>query len=237
MEFETFKNKIITGLGGELIDVELTDASISAAFDLAKAVHQQKGNDNHRRAFEPLPIVSGQRIYSISPDITDCIRFIKPSNVTFVKGDAFSESLYDAIFNPNGDAAGLASYELTLQKLERIQMYTAFDTQFLFDRWTNTIELLDTPNQNTQWLIECYRMLSDDEYRDVLWIFEYTLAECKLQLGYAYRKFQNLPGPAGESSLSGDQMVSEALERKRQLEEEIKNFTDGEPAALPIIFG
>ena len=60
MDLLTFAAAIITDLGGELIDVELTESAIEHAFIKAKRVHQQKGNNNHVKAFERLSVVSYQ---------------------------------------------------------------------------------------------------------------------------------------------------------------------------------
>ena len=151
--------------------------------------------------------------------------------------DPFHLSIYDSLFGEAYEPGGLAIYELAMQKIERVALYTARDVQFSFVRRASKIEFYRNPLVSERWFLEVHRNLTDNEYRDVLWIFEYALAECKMVLGLAYRKFQTLSGPSGEVSLAGDQLVAEATERKRELEEEIMKFTDGEAAGLPMLMG
>jgi len=56
------------------------------------------------------------------------------------------------------------------------------------------------------------------------YLMEYTLAECKQALGVIRRKFSGYATAQGERSLDGDSLTAEAVEMKRQLDEEIKQM-------------
>lgn len=55
-----------------------------------------------------------------------------------------------------------------------------------------------------------------------MWIREYTFALCAEIEGKIRRKFSSIPIPNGETTLDGDVMVSEAIEMKRELIENLK---------------
>ena len=95
----------------------------------------------------------------------------------------------------------------------------------------------DKPDITEQWLLEVYTDLSDDEYRDRLWIYEFALAHTKIMLGRAYSKFQSLSSPTGETSLNGDALLQEGIADKERLLIEIKDYTDGDPIGGAILIG
>lgn len=263
MTREDFEKDIMYALGGGLVDVEFEceqagidfdgAGSLDYAFRRAKKQYQQKGNDNWRREFLSLPVEKGVATYSLPDGSTDelaklhtIVKIVKPSTGWNVE-DPFSVMAYNDLFaftNGYGLNNGSSSarmdylaYELTLQTLERSRRYGAYDAQWTHDKFRNTITFLKTPQRSEVWFLECYRELSDDEYRDVLWVQEWALAEAKSMLGIAYRKFSSLAGPTGDISLSGDQLIQEATQEKERLFEEINMMTDGAEDYVEITFG
>lgn len=264
MNAEDFKQDILYSLGGGLVDVEFEceeagidfdgTGSIDFAFRRAKKVYQQKGNDNWRKVFYPLQIVKGQRTYDLpEPDqvngggkIDTIVKIVKPTTGFNVE-DPFSIAAYNDLFSAFGDSTGRAggynrfdylTYELTLQQIEQSRKYGAYHEQWLHDKHKNTLEFLKAPRIGDQvWFLECYVELTDDEYRDVLWVQEYATAIAKGMLGIAYRKFSSLAAPTGEVSLDGQSLVQEANEEKAQLMEDIQNHTDGMESFVEITFG
>lgn len=67
-----------------------------------------------------------------------------------------------------------------------------------------------------------YFSFSDLSTRDKIWVYDYSEALAKITLGENRRKFTSLQYPNGEISMNGDQLVSEGMEEKRQLKEDIK---------------
>jgi len=67
------------------------------------------------------------------------------------------------------------------------------------------------------------------------WIEKYSLAESKIKLGHAYRKFQAVPGPGGGLSLPGGDLIQEGKEEKKELEQDILDFLH-DAAPTQIIF-
>jgi len=235
------KAHIQTSLGGNLIDVELVDDDFAFAFDQAKNVFIQKGNNNMDKKYYSLDVVTDQTLYTLpSEENIDTVIDLIKTNSVMNTSDPFSMSSFQQMFGDihrSGSGLGLLSYELTLQMLENINFYTASDTQFIYKKRNNTLRLLDVPKKDDVWILECYADLSDDEYRDVFWIREWARAECKGILGRALRKFSSLSTPTGETSLDGEAMVAEAQEEKAALLEDIANYVDGDTTGGIIMIG
>lgn len=257
MEFEEFKHEILMGLGGGLVDVEFECENNNLQFDsynsikyaLNKAIRtwQQKGNHNLNKAFAVMDVVKGVRVYDLPPEeqgkVDTIVKIIRPDRGGWSVDNPFHVLAYNDMFqypSAGGDKSSSTSwlmYEITLQKMDEARRYAAYDIQFLHRKHKNQIELLKEPTHNEKWFLECYKELELEEYMDVLWIQDYTLATAKEMLGLAYRKLQSVAGPTGEVSLNGDQLVSEAKEEKRDLMEQIQHGTDGDSTYYEIRFG
>lgn len=256
MNFEEFRHEILLGLGGGLVDVEFEceehnlqfDSHNSIKYALNKAIRtwQQKGNHNLNKAFALMEVEKGKRVYDLPPPeqgkIDTIVKIIRPERGWSVD-NPFHVMAYNEMFQYpttggcKGSSTNWVMYEMTLQALDDAKRYTAYDMQFIHQKHKNTIELLKEPDANGKWFLECYKELELEEYMDVLWVQDYTLAIAKELLGTAYRKLQSVAGPTGEVSLSGDQLVSEAKEEKRELMEQIQQGTDGDAVFYEVRFG
>lgn len=234
---DTDFEELITGqLGGNLVDVELQQDDYDIAFYKAKLTYQTKGNDNFRKTYYTLPVVADTIQYDLPASTMEIMSLIKPS--FYHSDDPFTIATVNDMFNGIRQNSGdLATFELSMQSMENLDIYTTRQTPFVFDRINKTIKLLDTPNVTENWILEIQESLSDAEYRDLLWIQEWALAEAKIMLGRAYTKFQALSSPTGETSLAGDILTAEGREDKDLLLEDIKNHVDGEPTGMPFIIG
>lgn len=241
---EELFDEVITTLGGTLVDVELVESDLLICFKKAVRTFQQKGHNSFRRQFMVLPVTKDETVYQIPSIVNDVVRIIKPSAGSFNGEDAFSVVAYNDMF---GDLYGggcssccgfdFLSYELTLDKIERMNRMSAYEAQFIHDRFRNTLTFLKKPGAARTWFVECFVNLEDDEYAKVDWIIRWTVAEAKHMLGMAYRKFGTLPGPTGETNLSGSEYLNESAQEKEQLLEDILNFVDGESDFMEIRFG
>lgn len=241
-DYDTFKDSILTLLGGNLVDVELTDSDITVAFNHAVKTWEQKGNVNLDHEWMTLPVTQGTRVYTVPDGINTIVRVIRPSTTGLSTDNpfhaAFIQNLYSG-FGVGGVGVGsqLISYDLTLQLIENIEKYFSLGTQFFYRRFSKEIELQTQPQYDSIWFMEVYKTLTDDQYRDVLWVQEWTLAECKMILGRAYSKFQSLSAPTGDTSLNGDALIQEGKDDKERLLQDISDYTDGEPIGGLMIMG
>lgn len=237
MNKSDFDSYIETHLGGNLIDVELTTVDYDRAFQRAKRTFVQKGNNNLEKKFETLTTVVDQTEYTLDSSIDTVVRIVKPTGGLYTD-DPFSIATFNDIFhNFHGDSSSLLNYELGLQLIERIERYTAYESDFIYTKRDAKLTLLKPPQQSEVWFVECYADLTDEQYRDRLWIQEWTLAECKEILGHAYSKFDQVTTPSGQTSLNGSDLLQEAKTSKEELLEEIAQFTDGDPTGMFIMLG
>jgi len=237
-----FNNEIVSSLGGNIIDVELKSADFTMAFERAKRVFMHRGNDNFDRKFYGLSVVADQKIYQIpaTENINQIIRIIKPGS-GLNASDPFQFQIFQNLFSDafSGDAGGssLLTFELSYQFLESIERYTANDQQYIWRKNRGELELLSIPDTDEKWFLEAYASLTDAEYRDVLWIQLYSIAEAKVILGRALRKFSTITTPAGETQMDGEQLVQEGTAEKEKLLTDIDDFVDGDPTGSIIILG
>lgn len=232
-----FNAEMQTALGGNLVDVELTADDFTYAFNKAKRTYIQKGNNNQNRDFHVLNIVADQREYDIPSDIHTIRALVRPSS-TLSASDPFSNAIIQDIFsNQTQGYGGLLAYELSAQLVEMVNKYSVHEAEYIHDTINSKLKLTKTPLTDATWFIDAYSGLTDEQYRDNLWIQDWTLSELKIILGRAYSKFSSLPSPSGESSLNGDILIQEGKEEQRMLLEQIGDYTDGEPTGLPIMIG
>jgi hypothetical protein len=237
MDFEEFKDDIMTSLGGNLIDVELEDKDIMLCFKKAKRTFQQKGHNSYRRDFYRLKVNKCQTRYSLPSSIHTIIKTIKPT-IMFNNDDAFVVAAYNSLFSGSTTMGGdWLSYDLTMQSVEMWRRYMAFDVQFHYDEFKNEITFLKPPEGDVYWLLEVYHDLSDEEYMEILWIQSWAIAEAKVIIGAAYRKFSQLPGPDGAISLDGNSLIQESKDEKAMLLEDILNGVDGGNDYYEIVMG
>lgn len=241
MTKDEFDSEIMTLLGGNLVDVELTPEDYDTAFKRAKKVFLQKGNNNYVETYISLPIKKDQTEYDLS---TLGVEFQGISEVvqmdeTFVSDNPFSQAILNDIMFGLTSFSGpdFITYELILNLKETLARYTIKEIPYTFNRFTRQMRLLGIPKRDTIWFLRAMTTPPDDQLRDILWIQEYAHAEALHILGMAYRKFQTLPSPTGESSLSGDSMIQDAKEMKEKLMDDIANYVDGEPTGGAIILG
>jgi len=237
---EEFKKDILTSLGNNLIDVELTDDDLDFAFDKTKRIYQQRGNDNHDRKFISFAVVPDTLSYTLpsADNINDIVKIIKPKS-SLSPSDPFSMATINEIFGSmySSGSSSMLSYELLHQSLDNLNIYLLHDTQFIWKKRINELTLLDNPKIAENWIVEVYAFLNDQSYEDIIWIRNYTMAEAKILLGTAYRKFQSLTAPSGETSLAGDAMIAEGKEEQLLLLETIGDYVDGDIAGSVFLIG
>lgn len=231
-------DEVISSLGGTLVDVELALEDVNAAFKRAKRRYIQRGTNNWNKEFFTLNLEKGKVEYDVPSDIHTIVKIIRTKAGLFNNEDLFSVAVFQDMFQTSGPIIeDFLSYEMTLQRIEKWQRYMAYDIQFIHNQQNNKLKLLNDPKRDELSFLECYRNLSDEEYRDKDWIIRWTVAESKEMLGMAYRKFSSLAAPTGEVQLDGASLIQEAKQEKEELLLEIENLVDGDTDYIEISFG
>lgn len=230
-----FEAELEARLGGNLVDVELTAEDYAIAFRLAKRNYKSKAGNNYNKQYVALDVVSGTTTYNIDPEIDLVIKLVKSGSTLFGSDDPFKiAQIQDVMRGFTGD---LLTYELSKQFLENVERYGVEDVDFTHNKIDKTITLLQDPKISERWYMEAYVNLTDDQYREIDWVNDWALAECKIMLGRAYSKFQSLPSPTGEASLDGQTLIAEGREDMESLLAEIADFVSGDIAGGFITIG
>lgn len=233
-----FAEEVITNLSGTLVDVELDIDDVFHAFKQAKRTWIQYGQENTERGFYKLEVNRDTVTYNIPDSIISVSEVIKPSGNGISSQDPFVMQGYQNLFSySSGGSSAFIIYDLALQLIENRRQYIVADPEFIFNRRSHTIRFLKAPTSDQVWALDCFHLPSDEALMDDLWIFRYTVAECKMILGRAYRKFGTLPSPVGTDQIDGNDLVNEGKEEKQRLEEEIGEFIHGDPIGLGVFIG
>lgn len=245
---DEFISNVESALGGTLIDVELEREDYLKCFYAAKRRFKQHANDGYRREFLVLPVTKNEVLFNLPTDVTidTIIKIIRPNSSTsiasFESADLFSIVAINDMFNAGtryGDGSGVRflEYELVMSQAEKYKRYAALDVDFRHDKFKNTLRVLNPPKADENWFIDCSVSLDDDEYSTIDWIIRWSVTEAKMRLGIAYRKFQSVAGPTGDTQLAGQEYIQEAKEEQQELLEEAKDLMSGDIDYYSITFG
>ena len=241
---QEFYEEIYASLGGTLVDVELCETDIDICFRKAKRTMIQKGHQNYRHLYVEIDVTTDVRSYPVPDTVTEVVKVITPFNGAYTSSnDLFTISAFNDIFNRSrGSSYGcggfdFVTYELSLAQQDNIARYTASDVDFKFDRFNHTVNFVGSPKQAGKYFVETYLDLNDNEYYDIDWIVRWTIAEAKIMLGTAYRKFSALASPQGDGSIGGSELISDGQQEKEVLLQEILDFTDGSSDYMGIYIG
>lgn len=239
MNVHDFNDMLSARLGGSLIDVELGAKDYKVAFNLAKLTYKQKGSNNTKQLFYALTTIEGVLTYPVPVGAAVIVRVIKARDAFGLSAsDPFDILFANQLMGSSSSDGSMIMFELTSQLGDSFGRYATQEALFTHDRYNDTITLHKRPVGGEVWLLEVYGALTDDEYRDILWVQNFALAESKIMLGRAYSKYSALSSPTGETSLDGLTLVAEGNEEKLGLFEEIKNFVDSmEQHGVPILTG
>lgn len=164
----------------------------------------------------------------------------------------YNQGTYDFL-RSSGDSYSIVSFHIAKDFLETVQKYSPSVYNYKYHRYTNQIEIHPSPTSGSTLtvldtsgnivdvdspgyiLLRSYMIEgssydnwtsgdSNNNFYDSDWIFDYSLAECKIILGRIRSKFAQFSsiGNAG-ISMDGDTLISEGIEEKRELKETLMN--------------
>lgn len=233
---DDFFEEVITTLGGTLVDVELVESDIDICFRKAKRVFKQKGHNSYRNVFLKLATTDAvDGVFNLPPMLDTIVSVLPTAGTSFGTSgdDIFNQMVYQSMFGKHvsgGGCNGASStliYELQQQQMDTLRRrMTGGGIAFVHDPFKKTLKLLSPTNEKVV-VLDAYYDLDDEEYMEIDWVIRWTIAEAKHMLGTAYRKFSGIAAPTGETSLAGQEYISEAKEDKNELLEEIENYVDG----------
>ena len=235
-------------LGGSSIDVHLEDEDYTTAWNRSVDTYRQMGGGSVYKSWTALRLVPRVQEYVMDERVDNVIQIWRArglfggasggSGAFESFGAATANTLLRGGIGQNGAAFDLVSYDLVLQYQETLDRLFVRELQFVFRAEASTIFLLQIPFQDEEVLIESMVLKSFEELlRDHFarrWLQDYHFAEMKMILGEKYRIFATIPGAQGGTTMKGEQLVSEGIQDKQRLEDDLLLYIDGPMVPQPI---
>lgn len=243
------RNKVFdyckTMLGDGMVEVELDPKHYEIALDRALTKFRQRSSNAVEESYMFLELIQDTNEYRL-PDEIITVQSIFRRAIGSRSGLGAGGTLFEP-FNlaytntyllSGSMLGGLATYELFAGYQELVgRMFGSF-IEFKWNPTNHILTILQRPfAQGEQVLLRTHNyrpdfVLLQDLYAKQ-WLYDYTLATCKLMLGEARSKFGSIAGPQSPITLNGTALQSAGKEEVEKLEKEIENLV---PGGTPLTF-
>lgn len=243
-QLEKFFMEANMALGGESIDIDLSDEEFSFAFNRAMDEFRGLSTRSVYESYAFLKLTPNVQIYRLHRAVDNIIalyrkRALFDSNNTGF--DYFSQIAAGMIYpgSQPGGYLGIATYDFALQYEETLNRLFARDIRFTFRPEIHTLVLLQVPRADEFAVLRCMvlksisELLSDHWAR--LWLQKWTIAMCKSMLANKWGKFPQLPGAQGGVQLNWQKYATEAATEMKELREQIYRLEDGGTPPYPMM--
>jgi hypothetical protein len=231
-------------LGGGMIDVELDPIHYNTAIDRALAKFRQRSSNSVEESYAFLTIQIDVNEYAMPSEVMD-VRQIFRRSIGSRSGGGGGGTLFEP-FNlaysntyllTATNMGGLATYYAFASYQKQVGKMFGSEINFTFNRTTKKLTIMQRPRSEEEVLIWLYNhrpdfnMLQDPFARQ--WLRDYALATCKIMLGEAREKFNQIASPQGGTSLNGTALKTEGKAEIETLELDLINYKDG---STPLTF-
>ena len=226
----TFKERCLRNLGKPVIEINVDDDQVGDAIDTALNYYHDYHFDGSQRTFLKHQVTADDKTNGyISISNTDTIGIIDIFDI----GDATSTNnlfniRYQIALNDLYDLSryDLVPFYMNFMNIRFIEEILIGKQPLKFNRHINRLYVdMDWDKFNTgDYLIaEVYNKVDPETYTDVYgdrWLAEYATALIQIQWGRNLTKFVGMQLPGGVQ-FNGDTILSQGLEAKNKLEEEM----------------
>lgn len=247
-ENENERQKIIdyckTMLGDGMIDVELDPVHYNTAIDRALNKFRQRSSNAVEESYAFLTIEVDRNDYTLPQEVMN-VRQIFRRSIGSRSGGGQGGTLFEpfnlAYSNTYLLAAtnmgGLATYYAFASYQKQVGKMFGAEINFTFNRTTKKLTLMQRPRSEEEVLLWVYNYRPDfnlmqDPFANQ-WLKDYSLATCKLMLGEAREKFNQIASPQGGTQLNGTALKNEGKAELETLEMDLVNYKDG---GTPLTF-
>jgi hypothetical protein len=223
-------------LGGGMVDVELDPDHYEQSYKQAMLRYRQRSANALEESYSFLELLENVTEYTL-PDEVITVKQIFKRNIGANAGTSSQYEPFEAGFVnfymiQSGRVGGLATYYMYSSYLEEAARMFGGYLNFNWNRVSKKITIMRRPRAGEKVLLWTHNYKPDftilrDGYA-LPWIRDYTLGLCKIMLGEAREKFVSLPGPQGGTTLNGTALKTEGQAMIDKLEEEVKNYVDGQ---------
>lgn len=232
------RDDIYHSLGGGMIDIELDPEHYDLAIDKALERYRTRSKNSTEESFIFLEVQPEVQQYTLPNEVLEVRDIYRrgasgntPGGTYFDPfSSAFINSIY-AIPYASGTAGNLAIYDAALQYQELVGRMFGRELIYTWDKVSKKITLhrkFAAPEQILLWVYN-YRpenvLLTS--YDSKQWLRDYSVAQAKFMLGEARSLYAQIAGPAGGTTLNGEQLKADAKDEMMRLEEEVSVQKDG----------
>lgn len=233
---EYIKDYIMTELGHPVVRVELTPFQIKKAIDRAATKFSYHA-PLWTRQYAVFSTIAGCNLYEIPLFILHNLEYVvyKKTLLSIQAGAGTLE--FDIFLNYFSNNFAFGNFEageflLLQQNLEQLRKILSQEGSWdVIDG--KYIQLYPIPVVTGDDVIMEFRGINSDTIQPeyLAWIQDYATALAKRNLGEIRSKYKTLPSPAGGSSLNGESLLKESIERIKELEDKLLNEIS-EPATF-----
>jgi len=238
---ETLKQNLIEyarlTLGDGMIDVELDPAHYEAAYQRTIGTYRQRAQAAYEESYTFMELVKDVNIYTLPQEVIQVRQIFRrtfgDSQGPFASNfDPFSQASLNVYLMNFNVAGGLATYDFYSQYVELAgRMFGAY-INYTWNPVTKKLQIVRDPKGTGEnVLLWTYNLKPEfnllQDFQISQWIRDYMVASCKMMIGEAREKYQQIAGPQGGSSLNGTAMKSEAQTQIDALLLQLVNYMDG----------
>ena len=231
-------------LGDGMVDVELDPAHYNIAIDRALNKFRQRSSNAVEESYGFLMLEIDKNDYILPQEVTN-VRQIFRRSIGSRSGGGQGGSLYEP-FNlaysntyllTSSNMGGLATYYAFASYQKQVGKMFGSDINFTFNKTTKKLTIMQRPRSEEEvllWLFNYrpdFNLLQDTFAKG--WLRDYSLATCKMMLGEAREKFNQIASPQGGTSLNGTALKGEGKAEMETLEMDLINYKDG---GTPLTF-
>lgn len=237
------RNKVFeyvrTMLGDGMVEVELDPKHYEIALTRALTRYRQRSPNAVEESYSFLELIQDQNEYRLPDEIIEVqsvFRRAIGSRSGLGAGGTLFEPFnlaYTNTYLMSGTMmGGLATYELFAGYQKLVGRMFGSYIEFKWKPTSHILNILQRPfAQGEQILIKSHNYRPDfvlltDIYAKQ-WLYDYTLAVCKQQLGQARSKFGSIAGPGSSITLNGSALLAEAKEELAALDKELETYIAG----------
>jgi hypothetical protein len=231
-------------LGSGMVDVELDPVHYNTAIDRALNKFRQRSSNAVEESYGFLMLEIDKNDYILPQEVTN-VRQIFRRSIGSRSGGGQGGSLYEP-FNlaysntyllTSSNMGGLATYYAFASYQKQVGKMFGSDINFTFNKTTKKLTIMQRPRSEEEvllWLFNYrpdFNLLQDTFAKG--WLRDYSLATCKMMLGEAREKFNQIASPQGGTSLNGTALKAEGKAEMETLEMDLINYKDG---GTPLTF-
>mgnify|MGYP000739740503 FL=1 len=231
-------------LGSGMVDVELDPVHYNTAIDRALNKFRQRSSNAVEESYGFLMLEIDKNDYILPQEVTN-VRQIFRRSIGSRSGGGQGGSLYEP-FNlaysntyllTSSNMGGLATYYAFASYQKQVGKMFGSDINFTSNKTTKKLTIMQRPRSEEEVLLWLFNYRPDfnllqDPFANQ-WLKDYSLATCKMMLGEAREKFNQIASPQGSTSLNGTALKGEGKAEMETLELDLVNYKDG---GTPLTF-